>query len=454
MQVGKDRLLHQLGVQRGHAIDAVAARKGQVRHAHPPLAALVDQADRGNGAVVDALQATRLAQQLGVDRIDQLHVARQQPLEQVQRPALQRLGQEGVVGIAEGAPGNIPRLVETQIVMIDQQPHQFGDRHRRMGVVQLDRRLVGQGANVLEILDMPPDDVLERGGGEEIFLPQPQLLARGRAVRRIEDADQRLRRQLSGQRAGIVARIEPIEPDGVDRLCGPQAQRVDPLAAPADHGGVDRDRLDRLGGFPVDRAALGADHLAAEADEIGALAPLEFPGIAMAQPGFGQLDLPAIVDPLAEHAVHIADAIAIGGQVEAGEAFHETRRQPPQAAIAQRRVGFDLFQFGKIDAQRLERARHLRHHPHVRQCVAQQAPDQELQAEIIDPLGARRMRLAGGGHPALDDVVADGQDGRGQPVVASRIGGVLADPVHQRVNNGVGQRPGVVDMQGGDGGRH
>ena len=67
--------------------------------------------------------------------------------------------------------------------MIDQQPHQLGDRDRGVGVVELDRGLVGQRADVAEILDVAADDVLDRGRGEEILLPQPQFLARRRANR-------------------------------------------------------------------------------------------------------------------------------------------------------------------------------------------------------------------------------------------------------------------------------
>ena len=43
VQAGKDRGLHQFGMQRRHAIDAVRAGKGQVGHPHPALTAFIDQ---------------------------------------------------------------------------------------------------------------------------------------------------------------------------------------------------------------------------------------------------------------------------------------------------------------------------------------------------------------------------------------------------------------------------
>ena len=42
-----------------------------------------------------------LGQHAGVDGVDDLHVPRQQPLDQRHRPAFQRLGQQGVVGVGD-----------------------------------------------------------------------------------------------------------------------------------------------------------------------------------------------------------------------------------------------------------------------------------------------------------------------------------------------------------------
>ena len=51
-----------------------------------------------------------------------------------------------------------------------------------MRVVELDRGLVGQRADIAERLDVTADQVLQRCGDEEIFLPQPQFLPGGRGV--------------------------------------------------------------------------------------------------------------------------------------------------------------------------------------------------------------------------------------------------------------------------------
>ncbi len=55
---------------------------------------------------------------------------------------------------------------------------------------------------------------------------------------------------------------------------------------------------------------------AAEADLVGTLTSLELPGIAVGEPGLGELYLPTVGHLLAKKAVHITDAIAIGGNVD------------------------------------------------------------------------------------------------------------------------------------------
>ena len=61
------------------------------------------------------------------------------------------------------------------------------------------------------------DQILQRGGDEEVFLPEPQLLAGRRLVARIEDLRDRLGARLLGQRADMVAGVEDVEAERVDR---------------------------------------------------------------------------------------------------------------------------------------------------------------------------------------------------------------------------------------------
>ncbi len=98
VQVLEDRAAHQLGVERGDAVDAVRAEEGEVAHAHVAAAVLVDQRQRRE-LFVGHVALTHVIEVVRVDLIDDLHVAREHPLEERHRPRLQRFGQQRVVGV-------------------------------------------------------------------------------------------------------------------------------------------------------------------------------------------------------------------------------------------------------------------------------------------------------------------------------------------------------------------
>ena len=64
---GEDRLLHELGVERGDAVDRMRADEGEMRHAHAPSMALVDERQRGEvglrppGAVQNLILPVRMS---------------------------------------------------------------------------------------------------------------------------------------------------------------------------------------------------------------------------------------------------------------------------------------------------------------------------------------------------------------------------------------------------------
>ena len=84
-----------------------------------------------------------------VDLENDLQVAREDLLHQRDGPLLERLGQQSMVGIRDGAPREIPRAIPRKILLVDEDPHQLGHRERRVRVVELDRDLVG------EVVDLP-----------------------------------------------------------------------------------------------------------------------------------------------------------------------------------------------------------------------------------------------------------------------------------------------------------
>ncbi len=187
VEIVKHGLLHQVGMHRRYAVDAVGADEGQLPHPHPATAFLVDQ--RHRGAEVDVARAAHVGQRQmrGIDAVDDLEMPRQQPLEQFDRPGFQRFRQQRVVGVGQRRHRDLPRFVPAEIVQVDQDAHQLGDGEARMGVVELHRGLGGEVAQLSVGGEVPLDQVLQRGGNEKIFLPQPQLAPRRALVIRIEE---------------------------------------------------------------------------------------------------------------------------------------------------------------------------------------------------------------------------------------------------------------------------
>src|SRR4051794_7235207 len=110
------------------------------------------------------------------------------------------------------------------------------------------------------------------------------------------------------------------------------------LAAPADDRGVVSDRLHGFTGMPGRAVAslfIDMGDIAAEMHLVDHLRPLEFPGVAEAEPLVGIFLLPALRDDLAEQAEIVTDAIADRGDRERRHAFHEAGREPAEAAIAE-----------------------------------------------------------------------------------------------------------------------
>ena len=391
-----------------------------------------------------------------VDEVDDLHVPRQQVLHQRDRPGLQRLGQQRVVRVVEDGRRDVPRELPRHLVHVDQEPHQLGDRDRRMRVVQLDRHVVGERRELAVLRLVPAQQVLQRRRREEVLLPQPQLVAGGRFVARVEHPRDRLQAHAVGQRADVIAAVEVLEPQRVRRLRRPEPQRIDVAPAPADERRVEGHRVDALRGLPdVARrlvAVLDAVDPAAEADRVRDLGPLELPRVAGGQPVLGELVLPAVLQDLPEDAVVVADAVAVGGYPQRRHAFHEARREAAEAAVAEGGVRLELAQPVEVHAELAQRLARRVGEAEVAERVEQQAPDQEFEREVVDALAAVAVGPAGRVHPAIDDAVAHGERRRQEPVVLLRMGRILADHVRELGENGLPERGGVARRRIGTGG--
>ncbi|MNM92764.1 hypothetical protein D3C81_1051080 [compost metagenome] len=449
-------------MQLRHAVDGVTANARQMGHAHVALTMLADQREPRQPRFVAIETDAHLVQEARVDLVDDFQVARQDALEQRQRPLLQRLRQQGVVGVGEGAAGDVPGFVPGQAMVVDQQPHQLGNAHRRVGVVQLYRELLVEARDRQALGGEQAQHVLQRAGHEEVLLLQPQLLALLGFVIGVEHLGKVLRRHFLVHRAQVIAPVEGVEVERLGGLRAPQPQRVDRVDPVAEDRRVERHPHHRLGRHPAHAVAapvvgvvLG---MPAEAHLHRPFGALNLPRIAVAQPGVGALHLHAVDDALVKDAVLVADAVAQRRNLQRGQRIHEAGRQPAQAAVAE--AGFLLLREDVVEVQ-VERghgAAHRLHDAEVDEVVAQVRPHQEFGGQVGHR--ARWLALVGLGRadPALHQAVAHGVGQRLVEVVAAGVAGQLALGVEHVIEKGAPdggaghRRPGVVRRLGGRGG--
>ena len=114
-----------------------------------------------------------------------------------------------------------------------------------------------------------------------------------------------------------------------------------------------------------------AGDMAIEADREDRHPPLELPGRTVTQPVIRGLDLIAVDQLLVEKPVLIANAVAIGRNLQGGDRIHETGGQAAEASVAKSRLLFLVADLGHIIAQGLNRLFGIIHDPEIDQAVAE-----------------------------------------------------------------------------------
>ena len=455
VEVAEDRLAHELRVQRRDAVHAMAADDGQMGHAHALLAGVVDDRHPPQQVDVTGFLMAYLFQEAMIDLVDDLQVPRQHRREQRHRPGLERLGQQRVVGVRESANGDVPRLFPRKVVQVHEHAHQLGDGERRMGVVQLDRHLLRQFREALIELAEAEQNVIQRGADEEVLLLEPQFLAEHRAVARIQHLRQVFRLGLVLDRENVIALVEQPQVEVARGLRRPQPHVVDRVRAVARDGRVVGHRHHVVGLDPVmpQHALLvhEFDRATVKLDLVEHLRARELPRVAVAQPVVGMFDLMAVLQLLREHAVVVADAVAIAGQAQRRHRIEEAGGQPAQAAVTQGGIGLLGFDAVGVESQLAEHGAEALLQAEVQQAVVEHPADQELERQVVHALHVLLVVAAHGRHPALHEPFARHQRRRLEPVPVGGGEGVFADgevePVGECPSQGGGIDPRCVVVE-------
>jgi len=285
-----------------------------------------------------------------------------------------------------------------------------------MRVVHLEDQLLGELFDVVVGLQILLDRSLQGSRDKEVLLLEAQLLALVVLVVGIEDITDGLGQVLLLHGLLVVTLVEGIELEALDGLGIPDAEGVDKAVAVADDGQVVGNRLDGAVAFlpehgPAELLVIVRGHVAAEVHLLGVLGSAELQGIAVLKPVVRDFLLVAVLDLLLEHAVVITDAAAVGRIVEGGKGIQETCSQTAETAVAERGIGLLVLDGVHLEAQLLEGLGDGLISHQVDGVVAEGAAHQELHGQIDQSLGILIVKGLLRPHPAVDDLVLEGQGG-------------------------------------------
>src|SRR5215469_15194019 len=179
-------LLEEFGMHAGDTVDAMAAYRREVGHAHETLTRFIDERHSSKPGAVIRERSPNFIEKASVDLVDDLEVTGKELADQVDWPFLEGLRKECVVGVSKGVAGDVPRRIPVHPVVVDEQVHQLGDCDGRVRVVELHCPFLMERLQRAIQLAMDPNHVLQRAAYEEVLLLQAQRLALGQFVVRVK----------------------------------------------------------------------------------------------------------------------------------------------------------------------------------------------------------------------------------------------------------------------------
>ena len=428
-------------MERGDAVDGVRADDREIGHAEGFRAAFFDERENGFLGVVAGPLGFDDLHETAVDLVDDLGVAREDAGEERHAPLFESLGEQRVVGVAEGRGDDGPGVFPGEIMLVEEDADELGDGDGGVRVVEL------HGDFGVEVLpgvardaEVAADDVAQRTGDEKILLHEAQLLAVLGLVVRVKHLRDGLADGLLAHGVHVAAAVEGDQVELLGRTRSPETEEVHRLRAVAGDRNVVGHAEDRLGVHPA-RAGVAfviedVFHAAVDLHVGRVFGADDFPRRAEDHPVVGMLDLVSVDKLLLKQTELVVNAVADGGQIERGEGIEETRRKTAETAVAEPHVHFALANGLPIDAEFLQRTARLVVEAGVVEIVLEQAAHEIFEREIVEPTDILLVVRALGRDEAGEDLFTNGQR-RGEPPVA-RFGGLQI----------AGQRKGEIAQDG------
>ena len=239
-EIAEKTVLQQFRMKRGNAVHSAAGNNAHIRHSCHLHRRFFDQGHAGKPVSIPDILGRNFPEETEIDLVNDFQMTRKKFFQNIHGPFLKRFAHERMIRVVEGLRADIPRFIPEEVLLIDQETHQFGNRESRMGIVQLDHivfREIFQGCTGK--FDSG-DDILKGRAHKEILLFQTQFLAFIVVVVRIEDPGDVSGKRSFQIRIHIITLIEFGKIEFADRFRRPQTQRVDRVVAVSRDRGVVR----------------------------------------------------------------------------------------------------------------------------------------------------------------------------------------------------------------------
>ena len=333
VEVMELRVLQDLRMQRGNTVRGM--REMDVHMRHVDDIGLVNDRER---RILRAGPCQR------VELLNDRHQLRNDRIEVRTRPLLEGLREDRVVRVGAGLRDDLHRLLEVD-AMLAEQADELRDDHARVGVVDLDRRVVREIMVVAATCRALREDQLRAGGHHQILLVDTETTTGLVRIVRVEEQRQVLvdRGLIEADAVMHDALVDGVE---VEEVQGIRATLV------AGHGEL------------IEACGI---RLACELHRIGHVG-LFRPAVRR-EPWIRLLVLDVPLEGLVEQPEVVTEANAVARQVQCRKRIQEAGCETAEAAIAEGRLRLDLLDVGEVLPCGCQRVTHRIIQPEVDQVV-------------------------------------------------------------------------------------
>jgi hypothetical protein len=348
----EDSLFQELRVKGSDTIDGVRADDTKVGHSDLLWPSFFDETHSSNFFTVSWVLLLELSNINVIDQVDKLKMSWEKSADELNRPLLEGLWQDSVVGVREGLVADVPSFLETEFLLIDKDSQKFNGTDGWMSIIKLDLIFVSKlGESIVVSIFISSNDIVDGGGAEEVLLLQSEFLTSISVIIRVKNTRDVLGILSLSNGTMIITGVELVEIEGVSWSGFPKSQVVGIVSVETWNWGIVGHSDDLLAALPV--GSLGVTVLVfvrntIESNLIGDILSLNLPWISMIQPKVRNFSLISISNNLLENTVIVSNTISPSWNFEGGKRIDEACGKSSKTTITKGSISFLFIELLKI----------------------------------------------------------------------------------------------------------